>query len=237
MTSRLLLASLLLAAAIASGCAGRPQGQGAGDTSGRDASPAAAQAPAPQQETQAAPAAPSGTAGTRYVVVPENSEASYAVRERLLRWEMNGTAVGKTSAIAGEIVLEGGVIRPSVVQVDLSTLRSDEDRRDRRVREALDTNNHRFATYRITGAEGDPVLKEGQEVALRLQGYMTIKGTERPLAFDARAKLEGDTLTLTAESTFKMTDFGVTPPNIAGFVSVSEEVTVNVTFVGRRSGG
>lgn len=225
MKSRLMLGSVMLAAMIVAGCGGKPEGT---------SKPAGTDAPAQQQAS--APASTAGTASsvTKYAVVTDGSTASYSVRERLLRKELDGTAVGRTSALTGEIILEDGVIKPSVIQVDLSTLKSDENRRDNRVRLALDTANHPFATYQITGAEGNPVLKEGQEVTLKLQGNMTIKGTEKPLVFNARAKLEGDTLTLTAETTFKMTEFGVTPPNMAGFVSVTDDVKLDVTYVGRK---
>jgi len=73
-------------------------------------------------------------------------------------------------------------------------------------------------------------------VPIKLQGTMTIKGTDRPLTFDGTARLEGDTITLSATATFNMTDFGVDPPNIANFVAVEEEVTVQVTFVGQKQG-
>lgn len=223
MRSRQMLAGVLLVALVAAGCGSKPaetktpQGTGA-----------------PQQETTTPTTPAVSSSGTKYAAVAGESTASYAVREKFLGRELNATAVGESSAFTGEIILDGGVIQPSVVQVDLSTLKSDEERRDNQVRRALDTANHPFATFQITGAEGNPVLKEGQEVSLKLQGKMTIKGTEQPLLFDARARLEGESLALTAETTFQMTTFGVTPPNIANFVSVTDEVKLTISFVGKK---
>jgi polyisoprenoid-binding protein YceI len=226
------LIALLLAALVTAGC-----GSNSPDTGG--ANPPAAQATqqgtTQQGSTQPATQPPTTPTGTRYVAVTADSVAAYAVGETFLGKDLNTTAVGKTSALTGELVLDGGVIQPSVVQVDVRTLKSDEARRDNQVRKALDTTNHPYATFHITGAEGNPVLTEGAEVALKLQGTMTIKGTEKPLVFDAKAKLAGDTLTLTATTTFNMTEFGVRPPSIAGFVSVKDEVRLDVTFVGKRS--
>lgn len=228
-----LLASLMLATTVIAGCGTKPA----------DPAPAAqtnasaqqqSQAPA-NEETKAPAATPAAAAqGDAYVAVTESSSAAYNVREKFLGKDLNVTAVGKTSTVSGEILLSGGVIQPSVVEVDLSTLKSDEDRRDNRVRQALDTAKHPKATFRITGAEGNPVLKDGAETAIKLQGNMTIKGTEKPLVFDAKAKLSGDTLSITATSTFAMTTFGVAPPNIANFVSVTDEVTLDVAFVGKK---
>lgn len=219
MKSRLMTISMILVALIAAGCGAKaPTPQ----------APAATEPPVQQVTSAPAPAAN----GTKYTVSTDRSTASYAVRERFLGKELDVTAIGKTSAFTGEMVLDGGVIKPSTVQIDLSTLTSDESRRDNQVLRALDTSTHRLAAFQITGAEGDPVLAEGKETSLKLHGKMTIKGTEKPIVFDGAAKLEGNTMTFTGQTTFAMTQFGVTPPSIGGFVSVTDEVTLHVTYVG-----
>ena len=133
-------------------------------------------------------------------------------------------------------MLQDGVIQPSTVEVDLTTLRSDQSRRDNQVQRVLDTRNHPKAVFRIQGAEGDPVLTEGDEVPIRLKGTMTIKGVDRPLTFAGTGSFADGVLALTAQAAFAMTDFGVNPPNIANFVAVEDEVTVAVTFVGQPQG-
>ena len=223
MRSKLLLSAALLAAVALAGCGSKPAEQTTTPT---------ATSPSAVQETKTPPTTPTAAKGARYVAA-SGSTASYGVRETFLGRNLNATAVGTTAAVKGEIILDGGVIQPSTVQVDLGTLKSDEDRRDNQVRRALDTTNHPNATFQITGAEGNPVLKDGQETALKLQGNMTIKGTTKPLTFDTKATLKGDTVTLTAESTFAMTTFGVTPPNMAGFVAVVDEVKLTVNFTGK----
>ncbi|MBP2018857.1 polyisoprenoid-binding protein YceI [Symbiobacterium terraclitae] len=224
-----MIACLALAALLVTGCARGPAGGGA------DKAAAAPPAASPGNSSPAANT-PESAAGTAYQVVPDQSEAAYAVGETFLGQRRDVIAVGKTTAFFGSIVLDGGVIQPSTVEVDLTTLKSDQSRRDSQVQRVLDTRNHPRAIYRISGAEGNPVLAEGQEVPIKLQGTMTIKGTDKPLAFDGTAKLEGDTLTLTATATFDMTEFGVNPPNIANFVAVEDEVKLTVTFVGQKQG-
>lgn len=224
------LLAAVVAAAVVAGCAGKPAEHTAPAATQETKAPAAA--PAASSPAAAAPAATSA-AGGKFAVVADQSLASYAVAETFLGQKRDAVAIGKTSAFTGELVLEGGVIKPSVIQVDLSTLKSDESRRDNRVRDALDTANHKFAVFTVTGAEGGPVT-EGQEVALKLKGNMKIKGTEKPLVLDAKAKLVDGTLTLAATTTFKMTTFGVNPPNIANFVAVVDEVKMDVTFVGKK---
>lgn len=223
MQQRIVILVLLLAVVVA-GCSSRAPATPAPATGESDSTAPTVTTP---DTTADVPTVPEGGAG--YAAVAEQSSVSYAVGETFLGQNLNVTAVGSTSAISGAInVNADGTIAPSVVQVDLSTLKSDEDRRDNRVRQALDTRNYPLATYAISGAAGNPVLAEGDTVPIELEGHMTIKGTERPLVFTGTAHRSGNTLTLDVESTFLMTDFGVAPPSIAGFVSVRDETTVRV---------
>jgi len=216
--------ALTLVALLVAGCAKGPAKQ-----------PDTGTVTPPAAQEDAVPAAAQGD-GTPYQVVADESEASYAVGETFLGQNRDVTAIGRTSAITGAIVIKDGVIQPSVVEVDLSTLKSDQERRDKRVQETLDVANHPKATFSITGAEGNPVLKPGEETDVKLQGTMRIKGVDRPLTFDARVKLDGDQLWLNATTEFAMTDFGVEPPNVLNLIAVQDKVKVDVTFVGRAEG-
>lgn len=215
--------SLILVLLVTAGCGAKQP----------NAQPPAAPEASPATGTPQ-PVTPPASTGTVYRVNPDRSEASYAVRERFLGKESDVTAIGRTSAFTGDLILDGGIIQPSTIQIDLSTLQSDEARRDNQVRRALDTGTHRLATFAIAQSGDYPALQEGKETSFTLQGQMTIKGTTKPLSFAATAKLEGNTVTLSAETTFAITDFGVTPPSIGGFVSVTDQVTLHVAYVGTR---
>lgn len=225
MKRRTAVIALALIALLAAGCAKGPARQP--DTG--DVAP-----PAAEEET--APTTAAEGEGTPYQVVAEESEASYAVDETFLGQNRDAVAIGRTSAITGAIVIQDGVIQPSVVEVDLTTLKSDQERRDKRVQETLDTANHPKATFAIAGAEGNPVLKPGEETAVKLEGTMRIKGVDRPVTFDARVRLDGDQIWLNATTEFAMTDFGIEPPNVLNLIAVQDRVRVDVTFVGKAAG-
>lgn len=227
MKRKMTMMSLVLVLLVAAGCGAKSPGPES--PTATDAPPTATEAP-----PTPAPVTTPTSAGTVYRVNPDRSEASYAVRERFFGKESDVTAIGRTSAFTGELILNGGIVQPSTIQIDLSTLTSDEARRDNQVRRALDTGTHKLATFAIAQSGDYPALQEGQETSFTLQGQMTIKGAARPLSFAAKAKLEGTTVTLNAETTFAMTDFGVTPPSIGGFVSVTDQVTLHVTYVGTK---
>jgi polyisoprenoid-binding protein YceI len=175
------------------------------------------------------------TGGTlHFVVVPEESEATYIVREKLASLPLSSNAVGKTRAVAGDVFLtrEGlATERPSVLRVDLRTLESDEGRRDNYIRQnTLQTDTFPFAEFVIDEVQGFPTdYTEGEEVELVLRGRMTIRDTQLPLSFQVKARQAGDTLTAVADTSFNMTDFGLDPPQLA-FVSVEDGVQLQIVL-------
>jgi polyisoprenoid-binding protein YceI len=213
-------------------------GYGTGATA-TEAPAAATAAPAAAPTTAPAAAADTGAMRT-FRIVPEESEASYAVQEVFLRQNLPFRAVGKTSAVEGEFQFTAGGTptgEVSQVTVDLSTLTSDDERRDNRIRsEWLESAKFPIATFVSTGVEGVPAsYTEGEEITFTLLGDMTIRDVTKPVAFNVTGTLEGDTVTGTAVANIKMTDFGFQPPDIAGFVTVEDDVEVSITFTAREA--
>jgi polyisoprenoid-binding protein YceI len=194
-------------------------------------SPAALASPSPVAVAAASPspvAAAGSTGGTLYRVAPERSEARYEVQEKFAERPLPSQAVGRTKDVSGEIELEGSSgLRGRVLQmrVDLRTLASDSTRRDAFIRQnTLQTDQFPFAEFRSTEAAGPAAYSEGTEAAFQIPGIMTIKGRERPLTWDATAKVEGGRLTGTATARIKLTDFGVEPPRLA-ILTVEDDMT------------
>jgi polyisoprenoid-binding protein YceI len=199
--------------------------------------PTAAAADAPT----AAPAASGATSGTRtFTIVPEQTEASYEVQEKFLNRELPNMALGKTNAVTGElqVSLDG---KPSGkitnITVDLRTLTSDQSRRDNRIRtQWLESEKYPFAEFTSTDVQGTPdTYTEGQEVSFKLTGDMKIREVTKPVTFDVKGKLEGDTITGSATSKILMKDFGFDPPDIAGMLTVEDGVTVTINFTAKEA--
>ena len=104
--------------------------------------------------------APQADGSTRYVLVPEKSEARYRVREQLANVSLPSDAVGKTRQISGAIVLKpDGTVDSSQSKfvVDLSTLQSDRGMRDNFLRRnVLQTSQYPNAVFVPTGVSGLP---------------------------------------------------------------------------------
>jgi polyisoprenoid-binding protein YceI len=196
---------------------------------------------APPLPSPVATVAPRGEV-LHLVVVPEESEASYIAREKLARLPVSTEAVGKTKAITGDIYLTRQGLAPqppSVLRVDLRTLQSDEPRRDNYVRNnTLEADRYPYAEFIIEEIVGFPVdYREGEEAGVTLKGTMTIHGVSRPFSFDVRARYGGGVLTGVAHATFRLTDFGLSPPNIAGIVTVEDEMRLQVVLTARLQTG
>jgi polyisoprenoid-binding protein YceI len=172
-----------------------------------------------------------------FQIIAEESEAAYFVGEELASLPLPSTAKGATGDVEGEFVLsiDGTALAPGTTLqfvVDLRNLTSDESRRDGRVQDALDTGEHPFATFTISEAAGyDPSIPEGEEQSLLLSGIMELHGAEREVTWEVKAIREGNVISALATTTIAFEDFDITPPNIAGFVSVDDKATLQVQIV------
>jgi polyisoprenoid-binding protein YceI len=120
------------------------------------------------------------------------------------------------------------------MQIDLRTLTSDQSRRDTFIRQnTLRTDQFPFAEFRSTESAGPAVFRPGEEATFQIPGLMTVKGHERPIVWDAQAKLDGVTITGTASVRVKLTDFGLEPPRLA-ILSVEDEITWQIELVAER---
>jgi polyisoprenoid-binding protein YceI len=203
------------------------------------ASPVAAASPAAL--VLASPATSSGQsaplAGPRYRIVSERSEASYRARETFVNQPAPSEAIGRTREVSGELQLESdGVLRGQILQarIDLRTLTSDQARRDSFIRQnTLQTDQHPFVEFRSTEAAGPAVFRPGEEATFQIPGLMMVKGQERPIVWEARARLDGDTIAGTATARVKLTDFGLEPPRLA-ILSVEDAMTWQLDLVAER---
>jgi polyisoprenoid-binding protein YceI len=187
--------------------------------------------------------APTNAAGAgvfHFVIDPAGSKATYVVREKLSALPASSNAVGETSVISGDLWLtpEGlNLTQKSQFKVDLRTLRSDESRRDGFITgTTLQANRFPFAEFVIEAVTGFPAnYVEGQEVPLILTGTMTIRQVAKPLTFQVKARRAGDTLTAIADTDFKMTDFGLTPPDIPFLVKAEDGVHLQVVIKAKQA--
>lgn len=184
---------------------------------------------------------PSPSGGQAYTIIPERSEAAYFADEKLANLALPSTAKGSTKDITGTFYLteDGLALDPSQTStftVDLRTLKSDQDRRDNRVQnDGLQTAQFPTATFTAKSVTGyDPAIGEGGEQTLRLTGTLDLHGVQKDVTWEVKARREGDLMTALATLNFKYEEFGIPILNVAGFVTVEEDVTLQVQVVAQR---
>jgi polyisoprenoid-binding protein YceI len=168
------------------------------------------------------------------------SAARYRVREQLAGIHFPNDAVGTTTAIDGEIVLDGrGRVLPSAsrVTVDLRGLQSDRDRRDSYVqRRTLETERYPTAVFVPTEVRGlhFPFPQSGT-ASFELIGDLTVRDVTRRITWEATATIKGEEVSVQAKTAFRFADFGLTVPRVASVLSVEDAIHLEANLLLRRS--
>ena len=163
-------------------------------------------------------------------LVGEGSEATFTVREQISRLPLPNDAVVRTSAISGEIHLDG---RPSVIHIDLHQLSSDQSLRDRYIRQRMFPNDP-IASFTVADFGQLPEgFTEGKTVTGPVTGLLTLRGITVPLSFELEARDDGDVLFVLGQTNFTWSDFEMRAPNIAGRIQVTDEVRVEILLAAR----
>lgn len=241
----LTLLFVLLAIGVAA-CAGQNAAPAASEAAPAAEAPAAVEMPQPDPASQVDEATPPpaeelvpAAAGTRtFEIEPEQSSMQYFVDEEFFGQAVPFvTAIGKTSALNGSVVLqiEGNTVQieGGTFEADISTLTSDRPRRDQAIRDRwLQSSRYPIATFVASEALNVPAdAAYGQDVSFQVSGDMTIREVTNPQMWDMTARIDDNTLSGVATTFFYMKDYGFDPPDIAGILRVTDGVTVTVNFV------
>jgi polyisoprenoid-binding protein YceI len=175
------------------------------------------------------------TGRVRLVVAAGGNEARYRVREQLAGVEFPNDAVGVTSAITGAIVLDGdGQVVPaeSKLVVDLTTLKSDRDRRDRFIqRRTLETEQYPTVELVPTELRGLTwPLPTAGAFEFHLIGDLTVHGVTRPTTWRVTATTADGAFRGSAVTSFAFEEFGLTQPRVAVVLSVDDKIQLEYHF-------
>jgi polyisoprenoid-binding protein YceI len=191
-------------------------------------SPSAASSEAASSTAPSSPASEGAVAGTWTVTT--GSEAGYHVRERLANLPAESDAIGRTSDVTGNItVVEAGAgaqLTAGEIAIDTTTIASDEDRRDNRMRsEGLQTDQFPTATFALTQPVDVPAAAvAGTATDVTLVGDLTLHGVTKAVEIPAQAVLANGQIQVAGSLSFPLADFQITAPNVGGFVvSIADE--------------
>lgn len=181
-------------------------------------------------------------AGAVRFVLGEGSEARYRVREQLAGLEFPNDAVGATSQVTGQVVLDGNgavVAASSRFDVDLASLKTDQDRRDNYVRRnTLETEQYPTAVLVPTEIRGlaSPLPTSGAH-SFELVGDLTIHGVTTSSVWNVDAVFGEGTITGTARTEFTFEEHGIQKPRLARVLSVADQIRLELDFRLSTEGG
>lgn len=164
--------------------------------------------------------------GTWTVVAGSDDDptvAGYRVKEVFAAGAREVTANGRTGDVTGELTVADGSVTEGTFTVDMTTLASDEGRRDSAIRSrGLQTDQFPEGTFTLTEPIELPELADGDAVELGATGELTLRDVTQPVTIDLTVRASGDTFTVQGSAPVEMADYGIEPPSVGGFVEVED---------------
>ena len=171
--------------------------------------------------TATATATPGSAAVAWTVAAGKETYAGYRVREEFAGIGVKD-AVGRTDEVTGTAQVNGETVEAAELEADMTTLVSDEARRDGALRDrGIETDRFPEATFTLT----EPVRLSRR--ATTAAGELTLHGQTREV--DVRVsgqQLGDDEIELAGSVPITMADFAIEPPSVAGFVTVEDRGTL-----------
>ena len=173
--------------------------------------------------------------GQSYIVAPDGNEARYRVREQLAGFDLPKDAIGATKDIKGRIVVgsDGQVVKESSkVIIELSSLKSDQARRDNFLRRStLETSKYPQAELVPVALEGLLMpIAPGSSQTFSVRGDLTVHGATHPTIWQVTARGEGNGVVGTATTAFTFKDFGLEQPKVPVVLSVADTIRLEYDF-------
>jgi polyisoprenoid-binding protein YceI len=134
------------------------------------------------------------------------------------------TAVGRTPAVTGSLVLAGASITNVEITADLTQLQSDDDRRDGQLqRQAIETGRFPAATFRLTSPiDLGAAPEDGEAIDASATGELTLHGVTRTVTVPVEAVLSGDVVTVTGSIEILFADYDIERPQSFLVLSIED---------------
>ena len=146
------------------------------------------------------------------------------------------TAVGRTGDVSGTLEIADESVTSVEIEVDLTTLRTDDSRRDGAVQRALGTSQHPTATFSLTGElDIGGAVESGEPVSLAAPGDLTVKGITRPVNINIEARLVGSVIAVVGSVEITFDDFDVSVPQVPIVLSAEDHGIMEFLLLFRRS--
>lgn len=200
-----------------------------------DAAPtatSAATATAEGAATATAGGSADGSLEGTWTLVAADSFVGYRVKEELV--SVGATeAVGRTSAVTGSLEFDGSAITAVEVFADLTQLKSDDDRRDGRLRsQGIEWGTFPEASFVLAEPIAlDGVPAEGETISATAVGDLTLHGVTNRVEFPLEGTLSNGLVVVVGSLLIQFADYDMEAPSAMSVVSVEEQGMIELQMV------
>jgi polyisoprenoid-binding protein YceI len=139
------------------------------------------------------------------------------------------TAVGRTGDVTGTVEISDNTLRSASFEVNVTTITTNDGRRDNQVQRALATGTNPTATFTLTQPLPlDPEAIDGEPLSVTAVGDLTIAGVTRSVEFPLEAQLVGGTVVVVGSIDIVFSDYGVSVPDSQIVLSVADNGTLEL---------
>lgn len=157
--------------------------------------------------------------------------AGIRIKEELARVGST-TAVGRTGAVSGTVVIDGTTVNSAEIEVDMSSITTNDGRRDNKLHEAIESGTFPTATFVLTEPiELPEQALSGEAVTVTATGDLTVHGVTNQIELDIEAQLVGDTIVMTGSAQVTFSDYDVEVPSSPIVLSVDDVGTLELQLL------
>jgi polyisoprenoid-binding protein YceI len=142
------------------------------------------------------------------------------------------TAVGRTNSVTGSLDIEETTANSADFTVDLTTLTTNDSRRNDRVQGALETGEFPEATFTLTEPiDFGDAAKAGEKTTVTATGDLTIHGVTKSVDFQLDTQLVDGTIVVVGSTDVTFSDYGVQAPTAPIVLAVEDHGTLELQLL------
>jgi polyisoprenoid-binding protein YceI len=151
--------------------------------------------------------------------ITTGSQAGYRVKEVLFGQDTD--AVGRTSDVTGSLTIAGTTVSAGSFKVDLTTVTSDENRRDSAFQtRIMETSQFPDATFTLTQpVDLGSVPADQAKVTFTATGDLTLHGVTKPVQVAIDARRNGANIEVVGSIPVKFADYQIDNPSSSGITT------------------
>jgi polyisoprenoid-binding protein YceI len=145
--------------------------------------------------------------------VASDSVVGYRVKETL--FGQNNTAVGRTKDIQGSMLVEGTTVKSGEFTVDMTTIQSDESRRDNQFHgRIMSTSTYPTATFTFSDPiDVGSVPEEGEKRTATVRGELMLHGVTKTVSVDVSGQITGNRIEVNGSVPIVFADYNIDDPS------------------------